>query len=209
VSRRNAFTLVEILFATTIGTVVIGAAALIWSIAGRSQSVAASASSLQTALAIEERVLSDLARLVVAAPGLWRFRPEKPTRLSFYAYAGGPSGLEVPARGVTYSLEGTPARFTRWQAGKSETVGTSPLESLRFHPFETPTGPMIRVTVVVGRNASDPAGPSRTHTFLAPVACPRQSPILTVKRLSDFPTPEDMPGIEAPANLPVQATPEK
>lgn len=206
--RRNAFTLAEVLVATALATALMSTAFLILSFSDRSRGVSASALALQTAALLEERITSDLARIVRASSALLRVGAKDPGRLSFFMFdVDGPRGKALPVRGVVYFRDPATGHARRECNGTVETIGLAPLEALRFHPVEAPLGPMVRVTLVVGRRPGEPAGPARVHTFLSRVASPRDPSRLSITRLSEFLDKEDLPRAPAPPAEDPQALP--
>ena len=196
--NRRAFTLVEILVAAAIGTTILAAVMAVFSLSNRSRGVTATARSLQTALLFQERFCEDLARLMPAASSPVQFAPEKPARLSFYAYdpdAGTDGGVTL--RPVSYSVDaGTNLLVREWN-GARETVGVAPVKTLVFAPFMSPTGPLVRVTLSVGRAPGDPDGPPTAHSFLARIPAPAQDPRLDVAVPQGFRDAADEPGDRA------------
>lgn len=194
---RSGFTLVEILVAATIGTVVFSSALMIYGFANRSRNVSASARALQTALLVQERVEEDLARLVQMSGAPVRFFPKDPSRLAFVVYdasAGDAPGLVVPVRGVTYALDAPGGYLVRQVERTRESVGVSPLTTIAFLPFLSPTGPLVRVTMAVGREKGEPPGPDIHHAFLARIPTPRPHPSIRFETRSWFVEKDDEPG---------------
>lgn len=192
--RRSGFTLAELMVSLSIGVVIFGAALLIWNFSNRSRGVTATARALQTALFIEEQLCADLGRLVQAGESALHCPQGKTPRLSFYALdARAATGLVLPVRGITYALDGAPGLLTRECDRAVESLGSSPLTSVAFNAFQGAAGPLLRVTLTVGREPGEPPGPPTVHSFLAriPVAPPAEG--LEIKVLSPFSRPEDEP----------------
>lgn len=193
-SVRRAFTLVEMLVAAALGTIVISGAILLYNLANRSRGVTASARSLQTALLIEEHIRSDVSRVAGGVRGL-RFDPAAPTRMAFWvsdlSENVGPTSVAV--RAVQYKLETSGTLLKREYDARVDSMGVSPVTSAAFLPFMSSTGPMIRVSLVVGRSKDDPAGPSLDHSFLVRVPAARVPPSLTFVPRSNFMRPEELP----------------
>jgi type II secretory pathway pseudopilin PulG len=196
---RAALTLLETLVAAAIATVVLASLFLFFNLSYRSQKVTATARALQTALLVEERLADDLGRVVPAGPSLFRSWPDRPGRLGFYVYdPAGPRGEAVPVRAVVWSLEKPRSLLVRTWSGARQPVGVSPLMSLTFHPFMSPTGPLVRVVMEVGSEASEPDARSLVHTFLVRAPFPRRSMRLPVAILgpvdpSDAPSDQELP----------------
>lgn len=196
---RRGFTLVEILVTVTIGVVIMAAALMIFNFGNRSRNVTATARALQTALLVQERFNEDLSRLIPGSSTI-RFH-DKPDRVSFWAYdpeftAGGAIGV----RGVVYFRDEVTGLIKREWNDRVDTVGVAPLRSIEFYPFMSPTGPLIRVNMQVGREPGEPPGPDTFHTFLARIPMPRSHPSLKWKPVSGFKTAkEDEPkGVSLP-----------
>lgn len=185
---RRAVTLVEILVAMTLMTMVLSGAWMMFSLGDRSRGVTATARALQTATLIQERLTNDLARIIARGPP-FVFEPpdEKGRELGFYVIDpehAPPSG-EVGVRAVLWRLKAEKTLLEREYAGRAETVGVSPLEDAEFRPFLATNGPMVRVVLKVGRTRDDPAGPTYVHTFLVRPEF-RHGDKLGLKPLSDF-----------------------
>lgn len=194
VAPRSAFTLAELLVAVTIGTAILSAALMIFSLSNRSRTVTATARALQTALLIQERFSDDLARLLPAASAPVQHAADKPSRISFYSYdpaAGGPGELLV--RPVVYSHDPASGMLVREWDNQPQQLGVAPLKSIEFAPFLSPTGPLVRVTMSVGRSPGEPDGPPTVHSFLARIPAPRQHPSLELSISSPFRSPQDEP----------------
>lgn len=184
----SAFTIVEILVACVLMTLVLSGVWAMFSLGDRSRGVTATARALQTATLIQERLTNDLARMVVhGAPFLFEPETEKGRKLGFFVVdpEHKPANGEVGVRAVLYRLPGDSALMEREYAGKVERVGTSPLVDAQFRPFYATNGPMVRVVLRVGRTKDDPAGPAYLHTFLVRPDL-RAGDKLALKPLSDF-----------------------
>lgn len=198
--RRNGFTLVEMAVVVTIGTALFASTLMIYNFANRSRGVTASARALQTALLVQERFCEDLARLVPASAVPVAFAKDDPSRLAFWCHdPAGSSGGMLGVRAVKYTLPKVPGLLMREWDGRVEAVGAAPLESIRFLPFVGPTGLLVRVTLVVGREPGEPPGPAATHSFLARIPSPPFHKRLKLKLLSGFLEPKDAPNdVELP-----------
>lgn len=205
---RAAVTLAEILVATALTTVVIGGAMMIYHLSARSRGVTAAAQGLSTAMIIEETITADLRRLIQVAPAPVRFGPDG-SRLAFFACdPASAQGPVLGVRGVRYSIAAKGGLLEREWAGEVHAVGSSPLTSLAFLPFRSPTGPMVRVNLEVGRTPGEPDGPPVIHSFLAPIASARRRENLQLKLLSKFQSEADLPGEqELPAPAPIGGAP--
>lgn len=191
---RKGVTLAEILVATALMTAVVGSAMLLYNLSGKSRGATAAAQGLSTAMIIEETILSDLRRLIQVGPSPVRFWADNPARLAFVAIdLSGPAGATLSARPVRYSISPTTKLLERAWGAQVRAVGSSPLASLSFHPFNSPTGPMIRVNLEIGRAPDEPAGPPVVHSFLAPISSPRRRENLQIKLVEKFPDPGDLP----------------
>jgi hypothetical protein len=203
-SPPPAFTLVEVVITATLATVVLGAGLALFQLADRSRGVTGAAESLKTAMAIEEAVLADVRRLVTVGPAPFRYWPGRPVRLAFYVSssrggsaattAGAADAAAIAVRAVRYSLERPGARLARESDAREHSVGTSPLTSVAFLPFLSPTGPLLRVSMTVGRDPGEPPGAPVVHAFLARVPVQRQDANLTFELISSFIDPADAPG---------------
>lgn len=203
---RRGFTIVEILVAAALMTVVFSGAWMLWSLGDRSRGVTATARALQTATLIQERLTNDIARMISrGAPFYFEPENEKGRTLGFYVVDGShapPTG-EIRVRSVLYRLPGDNALIEREYDARVESIGTSPLVDAQFRPFASASGPMVRVVLKVGRTRDDPAGPPYVHTFLVRPELRGASDRLPVKPLSDFIVrPEPREGSQ---NLPVPA----
>jgi prepilin-type N-terminal cleavage/methylation domain-containing protein len=186
--RRTGYTLLEVLVAVALSTAVLVAAWAVWHLANRSQGAAAAARAIQTAALIEETVSSDLRRLISVGGSGLRFYPEDRSKIGFYAADPSQSwqGNVVDVRAVRYFVDGAPGLLKREVDLKAESVGTSPVTSIAFTPYMGPTGAMVRVTLAVGRDPTEPAGPPHVHTFLARMGHQRNIPAMAYRLLSDF-----------------------
>lgn len=166
---RRGFTLVEMVVTVTLATVVFGGAFMIYNFSNRSRGVTATARALQTALLIEEQLVTDMGHLVQAASEPLQVKDKQ--RLSFYAYDPKISaGRAMKVRGIVYNLEKKKgALMTRACGDATEQLGTSPVTEVLFAPFECATGPFLRVTLTVGREDGEPPGPDTVHSFLVPI----------------------------------------
>ena len=194
-NTRRAFTLIEILIATTLMTVVLSGAWMVFSLGDRSRGVTATARALHTATLIQEYLTNDLARLISGgAPFLFEQESEKGRKLGFYVvdptYA--PSSGEIGVRAVMYQLTEDKSLLTREYDGAVTTIGTSPLLDCQFRPFTSVCGPMVRVVLTVGRTKDDPDGPPYVHTFLVRPELRGVSDKLAIKTLSDFKTKPEL-----------------
>lgn len=192
--KRRAFTLAEILVVVSISVAIFASAWMIFHFSNRSRGVTATANALQTALLLQEHFLDDLGRLLPGASLPVLVRPDQPGRISFYAYdaqASTPDKLVINP--VVYSVDAAKRVHREWKR-KRDPIGFAPFESLEFVPFVSPTGPLIRVTMVIGRAEGEPAGPSTTHSFLARIPTAVQHPALSLSAGADFLDPKDEPG---------------
>ncbi|MBI4861101.1 MAG: prepilin-type N-terminal cleavage/methylation domain-containing protein [Candidatus Riflebacteria bacterium] len=193
----RGLTLPEILVSAAILTVLIGAAIMVYNLSHRYRGVTTSARSLQTATMIEEVISTDLRRVVQAGPSPVRFWPDRPSRLAFLACDTDASkGKELKIRAVRYSLDKAPGMLQREWDGQARSVGLSPLTSISFLPFAGPTGPMVRVTLDVGRDPDEPAGEPIAYSFLTPIASPRQREPIPMKLVTGFVDKEDGPATQ-------------
>ena len=196
--RRAGFSLVEIMIACTVGVVILASAMSIYNLSNKQRGVTASARALQTAMIVEETITADIHRLVMVGAGPLKFHPDKKSRLSFYAYDPTAPKDPIGYRGVVYYLPEVPADKTpqylqrEWDA-TANSVGVSPLTSIAFTPLMSPTGPVVRVVLTVGRDTADPDGPPLTHTFLARIPAPSASDAIEFKALADFKDGDDKP----------------
>jgi prepilin-type N-terminal cleavage/methylation domain-containing protein len=201
--RRRGFTFIEILVTVTIVVVVFGAALMVYNFSNKSRGVTATARALQTAMLIQEHIVTDLGRLVLAGEAPLAVTGTDQSRLSFYAFdSAASSGGTMKASGVVYRLEpqGKTFRLMREHKGPAASIGTAPLQSLKFHAFQCATGPFLRVEMVVGREDGEPPGPDTVHSFLAPInvspaAANIDFPVETAFRQPeiDEPTARDLP----------------
>ena len=185
--RPSGFTLVEILIATAIGSLVFTTAIMIFNYSGRSQGVTAAARALQTATLVEEQMTDDIHRAVLAKGGWIRYDEDRFSSLAFYAID--PAQVRsnpIQVKAVRYSLTDPPSYLKREWNARVESVGVSPLTSVRFVPFRSSTGPMVRVNLWVGRDPTDPPGPPIAHTFLLRLAGTSNLPTLAMKLTADF-----------------------
>ena len=190
----DGFTLVEVIVALALSMLALSAAYAMLHLGDRSRHVTASAEGLRTALLIQERMEADLGALVYVRKGLVHWWKDRPARIAFYAYdakAATAKPTEVGVRAVRYSW-GKPGEMLKreWDA-REESVGTSPLASAAFLPFQGPTGPMMRVNLLVGRGPGEPEGPPVYHTFLARLPAPRGARGLDYTIKSAFLEPKD------------------
>lgn len=187
---RRGWTLLEMIVAMGLMTIVTSGAWLVFSFSDKSRGVTATARALQTAMLIEEHITNDLARLVKnGAP--FRFDPDKTGWIAFYVVdpQHTPADGKVGVRGVRYTLE--PGQLLRRQYGdRNDPIGTSPLSSIEFLPFRGLTGVMLRVNMTVGRTKDDPEGPPLFLTFLARPALTAGAANLQMEALSRI---EDTP----------------
>lgn len=183
---RRAATLVEVLIAAALGTVVLTAAWSMFQLGDRSRGVTASARALQTAMLIQEHVTNDLSRMVpLGVP--FRYDPKKPHEIGFHVIdPAHTAGLRIGVRAVGYRFEGKDTLLLREYGAEESPVGPSPLTTIAFLPHVGATGPMVRVQLAVGRTPDDPPGPAIPHTFLVRPANPRATPGLTLEPLSGF-----------------------
>lgn len=198
---RHAWTLVEILIAASLMTVVLSGGFLLFNFGDKSRGVTATARALQSAMMIEENLTNDLARLYANGTPFIHDDARK-NMLRFYVIdpAHTPADGTVGLRAVTYVLDPPKSLLRRQYAGASETIGTSPLESVEFLPFRTVTGPMLRVNLVVGRTKDDPDGPPLVHTFLSRPALSSGEQGARLTMLSNFePRPTQGSPLPAPS----------
>jgi hypothetical protein len=149
---RRGVTMVEILVALSLGTLVIGAALMAWSgglKAGRSSQVSVSV----TAIALLETQLVADAVLLGVDPALGRVMSAKPDRIAFYrcAFAPGKEG-PVRLRPVGYDLVATPGgnqRLRRSEAGQARMVEGVVLSGTRFEVVDDPGGQLLRFSATV------------------------------------------------------------
>ncbi|MBI4859465.1 MAG: hypothetical protein HY815_04285 [Candidatus Riflebacteria bacterium] len=141
---------------------------------------------------VEERIESDLSRLVIVSGCPVRYWTDDLSRLAFYVYdPAHRSGTVLGLRSVKYSLERPGAFLQRESEGRKESVGSMPLQSIAFSPFRAPTGPVVRVALEIPRPAGDPEGRGVVRTFLLRMPTPRALPDLHWEILSGFPDPGD------------------
>lgn len=194
--RRAAFTLVEILVTVTVFVVVFAAAVMIWNLSNRSRGVTATARALQTALLIQEQLADDMGRLIRAGPAPVRFS-DKEDILSFYTVDPVASlGQKLVVRGVAYARDSASGYLRRTIGTSSESVGVSPLTSIAFVPFLSPTGPLLRVSLMVGREQGEPPGPDTAHSFLVRIPASRQHPSLKIEAATPFVQAAHKPGAQ-------------
>lgn len=200
--RRTGVTLVEILVAATVGTAIFGGAWAIWRQADRSRGVTAHLRALQTALTIEQVMTEDLASSVLVGASPVGVDEKQPDTLSLYVLAEDhPQVNPVGVRAVFYDREPGTNYLRRQSAGKSEPIGGSPLTSLAFYPFRAPTGPMLRVTMTVGRDPTDPeAARPFVYSFLTRLTVGRPVRGIDTQILHDFAKTEQRPAhpLESP-----------
>lgn len=192
--KRRGFTLAEILIVVAISVAIFATALMIFNFSNRSRGVTATANALQTALLLQEHFLDDLGRLMPGASMPVLVRPDQPARISFFAFdpqASTPEKLVMNP--VVYSLDAAKRVQREWK-GKRDPIGFAPFESLTFKPFLSPTGPLIRVSMVVGRVDGEPPGPPTAHAFLARVPTAVQHPALRLSAGADFLDSKDEPG---------------
>lgn len=198
---KRAFTIVEILIACVLMTLVLTGIWAVWNLGDRSRGVTATARALQTAMLIQELVTNDLARLISAGVPFFFDPPsDRGRRLGFYVVdpSHAPPSGELGVHAVTYRLPGDDQQLERISAGRTERLGTSPLKDCEFRPFHSTTGAMVRVVLTVGRTQDDPAGPPYIHTFLVRPELYAAADRLPVKVLSEFdPRPETKEGNES------------
>ena len=208
---RRGWTLIEVLIAAALMTVVLSGAFLLFHFSDTSRGVTRTARALQTAMIIEETLTYDLARLFSQGTPFF-YDDKKKGTLKFYAIdpkstaADGTLGLQA----VTYELEGEDKPLKRTTEGETRAIGAAPLKSVEFLPFRSVTGVMLRVNLVVGKTADDPKGEPLTHTFLArPVlSSGEQGAKFTI--LKDFdPKPKDGSPLPAPSGAFPPPTPGK
>lgn len=183
---KAGLTLVEVLIAAALGTIVLAAAWSLFHVGDRSRSATASARALQTAMLIQEHVTNDLSRMVpLGVP--FRFDPKKTDQIGFYVIDPAETAArEIGVRAVGYRLPGKDEHLLREYAAEEAPVGPSPLTTIAFLPYQGATGPMVRVRLAVGRTRDDPPGPPVPHTFLVRPANPRATPGLAFRALSGF-----------------------
>ena len=193
--RGPGFTFAEIVVAAAIGVVVTGAALLVLQLGSSSRGATGAIEALAAAMLVEERIESDLRRLVALGPCPVRFWPDDPSRLSFWAVDPSiPPGKKLSIRAVAYARDRASRFLVReWGEGK-EHVGTSSLASIAFFPFLGPTGPAVRVSMAVDRPPGDPPGPPIAHSFLVRLPAPRHEPGVGFDLVSGFIDPADAPG---------------
>lgn len=187
--RSVGFTLVEILLVLGISTVVLTGAWMVFHLGDRSRGVTATARAIQTALLIEEVVSADLHRLVAYRGSVARWDPDDSSWIAFYSCDPTTTlrGRDVAIGGVRYFRQGsTPSLLQREWGGSVRSVGMSPLTSVAFHPFMTATGPLVRVSLWVGRDPGDPPGPPHVHTFLARMASQRSTAGMGYRPVAEF-----------------------
>lgn len=192
--QRRGFTLAEILIVVTISVAIFASALMIFNFSNRSRGVTATANALQTALLFQERFQDDLGRLLPGASMPVLVRPDQPGRISFYAYdaqASTPDKLVINP--VVYAVDANKRVQREWKKQR-DPIGFAPFESLTFKPFLSPTGPLIRVSMVVGRAEGEPAGPSTAHAFLARIPTAVHHPALRLSAGAEFLDPKDEPG---------------
>ena len=205
--RSIGFTLIEVLLAVTLATTVLGAAWALFGLSNRSQGAAAAARAIETAALIEETVTQDL-RLVISIGGSGlRAFPRDTSKLNLYA--ADPvqpwRGNVVSALAVRYYLEHAateqnPAHLVREVDRKPHGVGASLLTSMAFSPFLGPNGVLVRVSMRIGRDSSEPPGPVHVHTFVARPGHQRPIPAMLFRVTGqDFANPDD----EAPDGAPL------
>jgi prepilin-type N-terminal cleavage/methylation domain-containing protein len=205
--RSAGYTLVEVLIAMSLMTLVLSGAWMVFHLGDRSRGVTASARALQTAMLVQEHFTNDLARLI--AKGMpFRFDPQATGTIGFYVIdpQHTPATGQVGIRSVKYVHppklpNGAHQLLQRTYAGKTESIGASPLVSAAFLPYTSLTGPMIRVNLIVGRTQDDPDGPPLDHTFVARPSMSSAAMLLDLAKLSDF-DPADRPS-ERGEKLPV------
>lgn len=183
---RRGWTLLEMLVAVALSTIVLASAWLLFSLGNRGRGVTATARALQTAMLIQEHLQNDLARMI--APGLpFRFDGENGRKLGFYVIDPRHTpDTEIGVRAVVYRLA-EPGQLLRREVGTEvQSIGASPLTSVSFRPFRSTTGPMLRVVLEVGRSKDEPDGRSYVHTFLVRAAPHGGTEGLTIKPLVKF-----------------------
>lgn len=196
---KKAFTIVEILIACVLMTLVLTGIWAVWSLGDRSRGVTATARALQTATLIQEHLTNDLARLVSAGVPFF-FDREKGRKLGFYVVdpTHAPPSGELGVRAVLYQLPGENQLLERISEDRTERLGSSPLKDCELRPFHSTTGAMVRVVLTVGRTKDDPDGPPYIHTFLVRPELYGSVDRLPVKVLSEFnPKPETKEGNES------------
>lgn len=193
--RGLGFTFIEILMGVTLSTTVLGAAWALFNLSNRSQGATAAARAVETAAIIEETIQQDMRLLIsVGGHGL-RFWPDDSSKLNFYAADPTQTwkGNAVKTLAVRWFLEHpatdkNPAHLMREVNRKAEAVGPSVLTSMAFQPFLSPNGVLVRVTMRIGRDSSEPAGPAHVHSFLARPGHQRTIPAMAfVLSGQDFP----------------------
>lgn len=200
---KRGFTLVEILVTVTIGVAIMSATLMIFNFSNRSRNVTATARALQTALLVQEQFSEDLSRLIPGSSTI-KFHEKNPGRISFWAYdPASTAGAEIGVRGVVYYRDEATGLVKREWSDRVDAVGVAPLKSIEFYPFMSPTGPLIRVRMVVSREKGEPPGPDTVHTFLGRIPQPRGHPSLKWKPVSGFkdakqdePKGVSLPGVE-------------
>lgn len=191
---RRGFTLVEMVVGVALLLIAMSAAYAVLHLGGKSRNVTASAEGLRTALLIQERLEADLNGLVRVKNGWVHWHTGKTNRTAFYSYdptARTQDPKAVGVRAVRWSLDAPGQYLQREWNRKTDSVGTSPLTSIAFLPMDSPTGPMMRVTVSVGRSKDEPEGPPVVHSWLSRIPAPRGTRGLKVERLSEFLDPKD------------------
>lgn len=200
---RHGWTLLEVLVAAGLITIVLAATFLLFNFSDRSRGVTRTARALQTATFIEENLLNDLSRVVTNGDPFVYDADHKDT-IGFYVVDTDhdPADGKLAVNAVRYRLKQKGAYLERELAGKSEAMGISPLESIEFLPFDTPSGTMIRVNLVVGHTPDDPDGPALTHTFLARPALAANTDDLPITATSEFkPKPDKGAPLPAPSGV--------
>lgn len=203
-TRRGGATLAELLVATAVGLMVMAAALVMWTLAGRARTATEHADALAAAAAIEDRITADVRRLVVveAAPVF----QTAPDRIGFHVWdplAPAEPRETLPVRAVVYAPAGQPAMLRRTCAGQSEAVGSMPLTSIRFSPMLGPRGGLLRVSVVLA-----PAGAVArpiAHAFLVRLPEGAPPPATSYRILSGFADPADHPAMQPQPTPPVVA----
>jgi hypothetical protein len=193
--QRRGATLVEVLVGAGLLLIVMTGSFTVLHMGGRARGVTASAESLRTALAVQERIEADLASLVRVDGQTVRWWSDRRARLAFYVFdpepARGASPDEVGVRAVRYALARPGQMLRRESGGREGPVGSTPLTAIEFLPFTSPTGPLLRVNITIARGPDEPAGPPLTHTFLARIPAPRGARGVSVAIRSDFSDPAD------------------
>lgn len=191
---RRAFTLVEMVVGIALLLIAMSAAYAVLHLGGKSRNVTASAEGLRSALLIQERLEADLNGLVRVRNGWVHWHTGKTNRTAFYSYdptARTQDPKAVGVRAVRWSLDAPGGYLQREWNRKVESVGTSPLTSIAFLPMDSPTGPLMRVTVSVGRSKDEPEGPPVVHSWLSRIPAPRGARGLVLEVLSEFLDPKD------------------